>query len=256
MPTKVLLIILVCVGLLVSRLIPVVDTHRSRSEELDFTFLPSPSYVNTISMGHQNTFVGLLWIKGMVYFGENLLENSSAPEIINLCNLVTKLDPQFMSAYAFLGTILNEENYQGTKHIDILKYGVEQNPENWQLALYYSMAVIDKFRDYSQAASIMKPFDGIPGIPKYIQNMHRTFQAQSSSDQAAILIYLEDVMRIKDYPILQQSRIKKIFRIIHPGLGFDSPEYESIQGLIADISTKKLPIEQGYRELIKKLNKF
>lgn len=65
--------------------------------------LPSAPAAQWMSLGHTNAFADLLWLRGLVYAGDELHHRGNAEFVYDLANLVVDLDPDFRRAYLWAG---------------------------------------------------------------------------------------------------------------------------------------------------------
>src|SRR5260370_39588750 len=78
-----------------------------------------------------------------------------------LLNITTQLDPHLIPAYEFGGTFLSAKPPQGAgvpqKAVELVEYGIRNNPGDWHL--YYDLGFIYymDLKDYRGAAGVFFP---------------------------------------------------------------------------------------------------
>ncbi len=174
----------------------------------EYQYLPNTDFVRIMSMGHKTTLAGLYWVDATTYFGERYLNDEEAVWMLHLVALITELDPLFKTGYMFTGTILKSSD--DSLDLTILKRGLEHFPEDWRLALFYSLREIEKNGDYHKAAETMEKFSSIPDAPEYVKHIYRTFLAKGSATPIALDIYLTDYQNQADFILKKAIRNKII----------------------------------------------
>lgn len=101
MLTKVLTASMLILGLLtVSQQRPSAARRFEESERTeDIYYLPSPTWLNVFSLGHQEALADLLWCRSLVYFGEELGRQSPVKHVYRYIDSMISLDPYFERVY-------------------------------------------------------------------------------------------------------------------------------------------------------------
>jgi hypothetical protein len=61
--------------------------------------LPTPAAARLLSLGHNELFADLAWIRTLVYYGDGLVQNHGMPDVEKLILLINRLDPWFRRPY-------------------------------------------------------------------------------------------------------------------------------------------------------------
>lgn len=163
------------------------------SQDQDLLLLPHARSSVLLSLGHHEVLAGLLWMKSVVYYGDNILSGRDAKWMLQMMDVITTLDSNFLPAYQLTGTVLNSSDEQDLK---ILQRGIQHFPEEWRLRLFYAFKVIEKYQDYPRAAAILKPLstDPNPKIPPHIRTLNQTIASYGLPREIAIADALQNYM--------------------------------------------------------------
>lgn len=165
------------------------ERHRYTRAQSDFSYLPSTQQVRILSLGHTETAASLMWVRGVLYFGSSLMEKTDTKWMEHLIDLVTTTDPKFKEAYSFLATAIQAEDMT-ERGIKIQDQGVRLFPEDWHLALYYSMNPIKFNENYKKAASIMKRYTADESVPQHIRQIHVSLLRKQLPIAEGLSLYL------------------------------------------------------------------
>jgi len=159
-------------------------------EDSTNNYLPSTKYAFFISVDQTETFASLFWISGLISYGGSLITGNQYKWLIKVCDLVTTLDPLMKMPYLFGGTAPGLSKTQDV--VNLLYRGTNTFPQDWRLALYYSLAEVDINHNYLKATNRMKEFSESDSVPLYIRKIHRTFEARTKPWKEALMMNLED----------------------------------------------------------------
>lgn len=169
-------------------------THSaSHVHDQDLLLLPHARSSALLSLGHHEALAGLLWMKSVVYYGDNILSGREAKWMLQMMDVITTLDSNFLPAYQLTGTVLNSPD---DLDLNILQRGIQHFPLEWRLRLFYAFKVIEKKQDYPQAAAILQPLstDPNPKIPPHIRTLHQTIASYGIPREIAIADALQNYM--------------------------------------------------------------
>ena len=134
--------VLLLVGALVAGIVFVEDAANGRRAQFpageDVLYLPQPSALHALALGHDELAADLVFIRGLVYFGSQLEEKGDYRWLENYLDTITKLDPRWKTPYRWAGvaTMYNGRpitNQAVTMSNHFLERGVKQFPEDWEL---------------------------------------------------------------------------------------------------------------------------
>lgn len=72
------------------------------------SFLPRSTVLKPLLLGFHTTYANFLWFKTVNYFGTHYITDRSFPWLVQMVDMVTRLNPWFEPAYEFAGVVLPE----------------------------------------------------------------------------------------------------------------------------------------------------
>lgn len=105
----------------------------------DIYYLPPPAWLGVFSLGHREALADLLWMRSLIYFGEQLRERGAVRHVFQYGEAMLALDPDFRRVYRWVGMAgiyrPSAVSVQDTRHaIRFLERGVARFPEDGDLA--------------------------------------------------------------------------------------------------------------------------
>jgi tetratricopeptide (TPR) repeat protein len=112
----------------------------------DVYYLPPPDWLEVFSLGHREALAGLIWLRALVYFGEEIVHRGPSAHLTEYAEAMLRLDPWFKRVYHWiainsvyrLGKV-SREHVQTA--IDYLDRGARLFPDDgelaWDLAAFY-----------------------------------------------------------------------------------------------------------------------
>jgi hypothetical protein len=144
-----------------------IDKSRPRANISDVLYISSPKIVKRASLGFDGLMACIYWTRTVQYFGSRHQEQTrSYNELAPLLKITTALDPHLIPAYEFGASFLAPAPPAGagepTQAIDLMEYGIRQNPDNWHL--YYDLAFVyyTELKDYKRAGEAFERASRVP----------------------------------------------------------------------------------------------
>ncbi|HEY8671577.1 MAG TPA: tetratricopeptide repeat protein, partial [Terriglobales bacterium] len=109
-----------------------------------------------------------------------------------LLNITTQLDPHLTSAYQFGGTFLSAKPPNGAgvpaKAIELVEYGIRNNPDDWHL--YYDLGFIYyDLKDYRGAADAFERGSRVPNAHPFLKILAAQMAEHGGDLQTARLLW-------------------------------------------------------------------
>src|SRR5262245_32515353 len=112
--------------------------RRAFPAESDLLYLPRPSVLQRLSLGHHELTADLVFIRAIIYFGGEMAGRRDYTWLDNYLETIVALDPQFRTPYRWAGVATM---YHGKKitpedvrhSIHFLELGVKAFPDDWEL---------------------------------------------------------------------------------------------------------------------------
>src|SRR5450432_2083537 len=119
-----------------------IDQMRPQSSIDDVLYMASPKLVKRASLGFDGLMACIYWTRTVQYFGHRHYDHAHTyNELAPLLEITTALDPHLLPAYQFGASFLAPQPPNGAgepvRAIQLMQYGIEHNPDNWQL--YYNL---------------------------------------------------------------------------------------------------------------------
>jgi tetratricopeptide (TPR) repeat protein len=134
-----------------------VDQLRPRATLEDVLYISSPKVVKRASLGYDGLMACIYWTRAVQYFGQRFHDRSlSYNELAPLLEMTTQLDPHLLVAYQFGASFLAPRPPYGAgqpeRAIQLMEFGVQNNPQEWHL--YYDLGFVYymELKDYAKAA--------------------------------------------------------------------------------------------------------
>ncbi len=178
----------------------------------DRYYLPPPVWLKTFSLGHDEAMTDLIWMKGLVYVGEEFYHQGGLQNIFRYADAMISLDPDFRRAYAWIGvaglyrpTESTPEEIEQTVHY--LRLGAERFPhdgemlwdlgttEMFELARLYEGEEREAVEE--QATAHMVRAARLGAAPDYITLTNATHLIEQGRQDLAIR-HLEEMYAIVD----------------------------------------------------------
>lgn len=205
--------IFACIVMLQSRL---TELSRLSQAPQSMAYLPESDKIIPWFLGFQTVFGDYLWIRTTLYFGGHLLNDRQYPWLINMVDMVTRLNPHFYPAYEFAGLLIPDV----CKDLDaakiLLQRGISADIEKkWKLYFYLGMLYYKYYGDYKNAAACIAVAAQMPDAPAAkLTELATTYFSRSHDEKTArefeILMYnVSENPEVRRYLLGKMSRPEK-----------------------------------------------
>jgi hypothetical protein len=117
------------------------------------SYLPRSDVLKPVLLGYATTYACYLWIKTANYFGSHYLTDRSFPWLIQMVDMVTKLNPRFDPAYEYAGLFLPDYCSAPLAARVILERGLfHLGAGAWKPCFYTGMLFFKQYGDRRAAA--------------------------------------------------------------------------------------------------------
>jgi len=138
-----------------------IDRIRPRDIVEDSLYINSPKLVRRASLGFDGLMACIYWTRTVQYFGHrHYFRERTYNELAPLLEITTALDPHLVPAYQFGASFLAPAPPNGAgqpkRAIQLMEYGIRNNPDNWHL--YYDLGFVyyTELKDYRKAAEVFE----------------------------------------------------------------------------------------------------
>ena len=134
-----------------------IDELRPQATLEEVLYLSSPKVLKRASLGYDGLLADIYWTRAVQYFGGRHQAVAKSYNLLYpLLDITTHLDPQLVVAYQFGASFLAPPPPEGAgqpeRAIQLMEYGIQNNPNNWKL--YYDLGFVYymNLNDYREAA--------------------------------------------------------------------------------------------------------
>lgn len=158
------------------------------------TYLPSGKMLKPMTVGFETAAASLLWVKGVLYFGDAYLTGSGYQWMGHMLDIVTTLNPRFKEAYNFGASMLTKDKQEIPATLKLIERGLSEYPREWQWRVSAALAKAKTDSNYLGAAKYLKPLAGDTSVPKHVRLLVATFAEKGGDERMAIAYLVERYM--------------------------------------------------------------
>lgn len=171
-----------------------VDQVRTGVTLQDVLYFSSPKLLKRLSLGYDGLVADVYWTRTVQYYGWMHHAGGGDYALLNpLLNITTQLDPHLVPAYEFGGTFLSAKPPQGAgvplKAIELVEYGIRNNPDDWHL--YYDLGFIYyvDLKDYQGAAKAFLRGSQVPNAHPFLKILAAQMAEHGGDPQTAHMLW-------------------------------------------------------------------
>ncbi|MFZ0769823.1 MAG: hypothetical protein WCA49_22125 [Candidatus Sulfotelmatobacter sp.] len=150
------------------------DQLRTQATLEEVLFLSSPTVLKRASLGYDGLLADIYWTRAVQYFGGRHHNGARSYSLLfPLLDITTHLDPRLVVAYQFGASFLAPPPPGGAgqpeRAIQLMEYGIQNNPDNWKL--YYDLGFVYymNLKDYSKAAEAFARGTKVPNAHPFLR---------------------------------------------------------------------------------------
>jgi hypothetical protein len=195
----------IAIGLLQMRIEAETRTEARQREEL---LLRSGPVLKRLSLGYDSLLGDIYWTRTVQYFGGRVGNPGEKFELLwPLLDVTTTLDPRLIVAYRFGAIFLSEPRPTGADRsdlaVELVKRGVEANPNAWELSSDLGFLYYWHLKDYQKASAAYLQGSKIPNAPTWMKMMAAQVAEKGNSFSNSLAIWSEL------YDSTQDLKVKK-----------------------------------------------
>ncbi len=171
-----------------------IDRIRPQAPLEDALYLSSPRILKRASLGFDGMMACIYWTRTVQYFGHRHFDRAhSYNELAPLLEITTALDPHLFPAYQFGASFLAPAPPNGAgqpdRAIQLMKYGIQNNPDNWQL--YYDLGFVyyTDLKDYKDASEVFEHGSQLPNAHPFLKILAAQMAAHAGEFSTARLLW-------------------------------------------------------------------
>ncbi|HKU24619.1 MAG TPA: hypothetical protein VJQ54_04055 [Candidatus Sulfotelmatobacter sp.] len=171
-----------------------VDEIRPHANVEDALYISSPKMLKRASLGFDGLMACIYWTRTVQYFGHrHALGSLSYNELAPLLEITTALDPHLIAAYQFGASFLAPAPPAGAgeprRAVELMQYGIQNNPDNWRL--YYDLGFVyyTELKDYKRAAEVFEQGSRAPNAHPFMKLLAALMAEHASDYQTARMLW-------------------------------------------------------------------
>jgi tetratricopeptide (TPR) repeat protein len=171
------------------------DQIRSRATLEDVLYVSSPQVLKRLSLGYGGLLADVYWTRAVQYFGKkHHLAAADYSLLAPLLEITTTLDPHLTVAYEFSASFLAPPPPSGggvpDRAIQLLEFGIRNNPDEWRL--YYNLGFVYymDLKDYSKAAEVFARGSRVPNANPFLKVLAGRMAEHAGDTATARLMWI------------------------------------------------------------------
>lgn len=180
-----------------------VDQVRTGATLQEVLYISSPKLLKRLSLGYDGLLADVYWTRAVQYYGGSHHNGGGRYELLApLLNITTQLDPHLIPAYQFGGTFLSAKppNGAGTpqKAVELVEYGIRNNPNDWHL--YYDLGFIYymDLKDYRGATDAFMRGSEVPNAHPFLRILAAQMAQHGGESQTARMLWTTTYQTTQD----------------------------------------------------------
>lgn len=198
----------------------------------DALYLPRPSALRAMSLGHHELTADLVFLRAIIYFGAQFHARGEYTWLDNYLDTIVALDPEWKTPYRWAGvaTMYNGRQITNASVLasnHFLSLGVKQFPDDWNLAFMLGFNYLFELKTTDPAqkakwkaigAEYVRHAALVGGAPSWVPLLAATIMEEEGQEEAAVR-HLEQVyLTAQDEDVRQQ--VKNRLVSLHAKLDF------------------------------------
>jgi tetratricopeptide (TPR) repeat protein len=186
------------------------DQLRPQATLDEVLFLNSPKVIKRASLGYDGLMACIYWTRAVQYFGyRHHYLATSYNQLAPLLNITTHLDPHLVVAYEFGTSFLAPKPPYGAgqpeRAIELMNYGIQNNPDNWHL--YYDLGFVYymQLQDYKQAAATFERGSHVPNAHPFLKILAAQMAQHAGEYDTAQMLWQATYQTTQDELIKQNA---------------------------------------------------
>ncbi len=177
--------------------------------------LPPSEVLKFVTLGYDQIYADWLWLQSIQQYGKGwITENNSTEPIFEYFDVLTDIDPQFVSAYRFGNLIIGDNRLDWENGQGLLRKGVYKNPDNYDipyLGLYNAIWQTDDRIDAKWFAYQLRRNPNAPHFMKrleeYIERKSGRYDAAFEINMRYLLEYLATGNEVEESIVRKRMRV-------------------------------------------------
>jgi len=182
------------------------DQLRPQATLDEVLFLSSPKVIKRASLGYDGLMACIYWTRAVQYFGNRHHGSATSYNLLApLLEITTHLDPHLVVAYEFGSSFLAPKPPFGAgepeRAVELMRYGIQNNPDNWRL--YYDLGFVYylQLHDYKQAADAFDRGSRVPNTHPFLKILAAQMAQHAGEYETARMLWSATYQTTQDKQI-------------------------------------------------------
>jgi tetratricopeptide (TPR) repeat protein len=187
-----------------------IDRMRPQATLDEVLLVSSPKVIERASLGYTGLIACIYWTRAVQYFGNRHHYFAESYDLLApLLEITTHLDPHLMVAYEFGSSFLAPRPPHGAgqpeRAIELMEYGIQNNPENWRL--YYDLGFVYymELRDYKKAAETFERGSHVPNAHPILKVLAAQMAQHAGEYETARMLWSATYQTTQDKQIQENA---------------------------------------------------
>src|ERR1700732_4160308 len=150
------------------------DQIRPQATLDEVLYISSPKVLECASLGYNGLMADIYWTRTVQYFGQRHYRSAQSYNLLApLLEITTHLDPHLLLPYQFGASFLAPKPPSGPgqpdRAVQLIEYGIQNNPNEWRL--YYNLGFVYymELKDYGKAAEVFERGSRVPNAHPFLK---------------------------------------------------------------------------------------
>jgi tetratricopeptide (TPR) repeat protein len=186
------------------------DQLRPQATLEEVLYINSPKVLKRVSLGYTGLLADIYWTRAVQYFGfRHHFGAESYNLLAPLLEITTSLDPQLIVAYHFGASFLASRPPWGAgqpeQAIQLMEYGIRNNPNDWKL--YYDLGFVYymNLKDYAKAADAFARGAKVPNAHPLLRLLAAQMAEHAGEYETARMMWTATYQNTQDKQIRQNA---------------------------------------------------
>jgi hypothetical protein len=182
------------------------DQLRTGATLEEALYLSSPKVLKRMSLGYDGLLADVYWTRAVQYFGNKHHQGAERYDLLApLLEITTTLDPQLIVAYEYGANFLAPAPPNGAglpqRAIDLVEYGIGNNPDEWRL--YYELGFIQyiELKDYAGAADAFIRGSKVPDAHPFLKVLAAQMAQHAGERETARMLWSTTYQTAQEHSI-------------------------------------------------------
>lgn len=150
------------------------------------SYLPKGEYLKLAVLGYRHIVADAIWLKAVQGLSGRQQTRDGYMGAYHATDVVTDLDPKFVHAYQYTGTVLGVLAGLPEESVALLKKGIHHNPNVWRLPFFLGYDYFYELHDPVSAAKYFRDASLLPDAPGWLAGLAVRMAAEANDLEAAL----------------------------------------------------------------------